>query len=125
MVEIEVSPACQDGGLRGPAVVVHGVIATRKLRKDVVGQFKETMKNLYVGNLPHNTTESKLRTLFESHGKVERVNIVTDQKTGRPKGFAFVEMAEVGDADKACLALSGRELDGRALRVNEAKDKSR
>jgi cold-inducible RNA-binding protein len=83
------------------------------------------MKNLYVGNLPHNTTEPQLRTLFEAHGKVERVNIVTDKETGRPKGFAFVEMTEAGDADKACLALSGSELEGRALRVNEAKAKSR
>lgn len=83
------------------------------------------MKNLYVGNLPHSTTESKLRTLSEAHGKVERVNIITDKETGRPKGFAFVEMTEGDEANKACLALTGREWEGRALRVNEAKDKSR
>ena len=82
------------------------------------------MKNLYVGNLPHSTTEPQLRTLFEAHGKVERVNIITDKETGRPKGFAFVEMTEAGDADKACVALTGHELGGRALRVNEAKAKS-
>jgi cold-inducible RNA-binding protein len=82
------------------------------------------MKNLYVGNFPHSTTEPQLRTLFEAHGKVERVNIITDKETGRPKGFAFVEMTEAGDADKACLALTGRDLEGRALRVNEAKAKS-
>lgn len=82
------------------------------------------MKNLYVGNLPHNTTEPQLRALFEAHGKVERVDIVTDKETGRSKGFAFVEMTEAGDADKACVALTGRELGGRALRVNEAKAKS-
>ena len=81
------------------------------------------MKNLYVGNLPHSTTESELRTLFETHGAVERVNIVTDKETGRSKGFAFVEMSDTGEADKACLALSGTELGGRALRVNEAKAK--
>jgi cold-inducible RNA-binding protein len=72
------------------------------------------MKNLYVGNLPHNTTEPQLRTLFEAHGKVERVSIVMDKETGRSKGFAFIEMTQDGDADKA----------GRALRVNEAKGKS-
>jgi RNA recognition motif-containing protein len=82
------------------------------------------MNNLYVGNLPHSTTEPQLRTLFEAHGKVERVSIVTDKETGRSKGFAFVEMIEAGEADKACLALSGSELEGRALRVNEAKSKS-
>jgi len=82
------------------------------------------MKNLYVGNLPHSTTEPQLRTLFEVHGTVERVNIVTDKETGRPKGFAFVEMKEASEADKACLALGGSDLEGRALRVNEAKPKS-
>jgi len=82
------------------------------------------MKNLYVGNLPHNTTEPQLRTLFEAHGKVERVSIVMDKETGRSKGFAFIEMTQDGGADKACLALTGRELEGRALRVNEAKGKS-
>jgi cold-inducible RNA-binding protein len=83
-----------------------------------------TMKNLYVGNLSDSTTEPQLRTLFEAHGKVERVNIVTDKETGRSKGFGFVEMTQAGEADKACLALSGSELGGRALRVNEAKAKS-
>jgi cold-inducible RNA-binding protein len=81
------------------------------------------MKNIYVGNLPHSTTEPQLRTLFEMHGTVERVSIVTDKETGRPKGFAFVEMTEASEADKACAALSGMELEGRALRVNEAKAK--
>jgi RNA recognition motif-containing protein len=79
------------------------------------------VKNLYVGNLPHSTTEPQLRTLFEAHGKVERVNIIIDKDTGRSKGFAFVEMKEASEADRACLALSGSELQGRALRVNEAK----
>ncbi len=82
------------------------------------------MKNIYVGNLPHSTTEPQLRTLFEAHGAVERVSIVMDKDTGRSKGFAFVEMTEAGEADKACLALSGSDLGGRALRVNEAKGKS-
>jgi len=79
------------------------------------------VKNLYVGNFPHSTTEPQLRTLFEAHGRVERVKIVLDKDTGRSKGFAFVEMKESSEADKACLVLSGSELQGRALRVNEAK----
>ncbi len=82
------------------------------------------MKNLYVGNLPHSATEPQLRSLFEAHGTVERVNIITDKETGRPKGFAFIEMTEASEADKACLALSGTAMEGRALRVNEAKAKS-
>jgi cold-inducible RNA-binding protein len=81
------------------------------------------VKNLYVGNLPHSTTEPQLRTLFEAHGTVERVNIVMDKETGQSKGFAFVEMTEASQADQACLALSGSDLGGRALRVNEAKVK--
>ena len=79
------------------------------------------MKNLYVGNLPHSTTEPQLRTLFEAHGKVERINIVLDKETGRSKGFAFVEMGDDNAAREAIEALSGSELKGRALRVNEAK----
>jgi cold-inducible RNA-binding protein len=82
------------------------------------------MKNLYVGNLPHSTTERQLRALFEAHGAVERINIVMDRDTGRPKGFAFVEMTEASEADNACLALSGTALEGCALRVNEAKARS-
>ena len=81
------------------------------------------MKNLYVGNLPHSTTEPQLRTLFEAHGPVERVSIVMDKETGRSKGFAFVEMTDAGQADKACAALSGSDLDGRPMRVTEAKAK--
>src|SRR5258707_12545077 len=79
------------------------------------------MKNLYVGNLPHSTTEPELRGLFEAHGAVERVGIVTDRETGRARGFAFVEMTNAGEADKAVAALNGTDLGGRALKMNEAK----
>jgi RNA recognition motif-containing protein len=82
------------------------------------------MKNLYVGNLPHSTTESDLRSAFEAHGKVERVNIVTDRDTGRARGFAFVEMANAGEAEKAIAALNGTALGGRTLTVNEAKPRA-
>jgi RNA recognition motif-containing protein len=81
------------------------------------------MKNLFVGNLPHSTTEPELRALFEAHGAVERVSIVTDRDTGRSRGFAFVEMTNADEADKATAALNGSDLDGRALRVNEAQKK--
>jgi cold-inducible RNA-binding protein len=82
------------------------------------------MKNLYVGNLPHSTTESELRSLFEAHGAVEKVSIVTDRDTGRARGFGFVEMTNAGEADKAVAALNGTELGGRNLTINEAKPKS-
>jgi RNA recognition motif-containing protein len=82
------------------------------------------MKNIYVGNLPHNTTDSELRTVFEAHGAVEKITLVTDRDTGRSRGFAFVEMTNAGEADKAITALNGTELGGRALIINEAKPKS-
>ena len=82
------------------------------------------MKNLYVGNLPHSTTEAELRTAFEAHGPVEKVSIVTDRDTGRSRGFAFVEMTNASEADKAVAALNGSELGGRTLTINEAKPKS-
>jgi RNA recognition motif-containing protein len=82
------------------------------------------MKNLYVGNLPHSTTEAELRNAFEPHGAVEKVSLVTDRDTGRSRGFAFVEMTNASEADKAIAALNGTELGGRALTINEAKPKT-
>lgn len=82
------------------------------------------MKNLYVGNLPHSTTEDELRNLFQPHGAVERVSLVTDRETGRSRGFAFVEMTDSAEAEKAIAALNGTELGGRALKINEAKPKT-
>jgi RNA recognition motif-containing protein len=82
------------------------------------------MKNVYVGNLPHSTSESELRNLFQSHGEVEKVTLVTDRDTGRSRGFGFVEMSVAGEAEKAIAALNGSELGGRTLTVNEAKPKT-
>ena len=82
------------------------------------------MKSLYVGNLPESTTEADLRTAFEAHGTVEKVVIVTDRDTGRARGFAFVEMTNASEADKAIAALNGTELGGRTLTINEARPKS-
>ena len=81
------------------------------------------MKNLYVGNLPHSTTEAELRNFFEAHGAVEKVTLVTDRETGRSRGFAFVEMADSSEADKAIAVLNGTDLGGRTLTINEAKPK--
>jgi cold-inducible RNA-binding protein len=82
------------------------------------------MKNLYVGNLSHSTTEADLRSTFEAHGNVERVSIVTDRDTGRARGFAFVEMTNPSEADKAIAALNGTALGGQTLTVNEARPKA-
>src|SRR5205807_8032359 len=81
------------------------------------------MKNLFVGNLSFGATEDALRGLFEAYGAVDRVNIVTDRETGRARGFGFVEMSVNAEADRAIAGLTGKELDGRAMNVNEAKPK--
>ena len=78
------------------------------------------MKKIYVGNLPYSATESELRDVFGEHGTVESVSLVNDRETGRPRGFGFVEMDDEG-AKAAISALDGKELDGRSLRVNEAR----
>src|SRR5690348_3241664 len=82
------------------------------------------MKNIFVGNLSFSTTEQDIRSLFEAHGSVDRVNIVTDRDTGQPRGFAFVEMTNDAEGDRAIDAINGHELGGRALNVNEARPKS-
>ena len=80
-------------------------------------------KKLYVGNLPFSVTEAELRELFGRHGSVDSVSVITDRETGRPRGFAFVEMSEPSAATDAIRALDGTQLGGRALKVNEAQDK--
>jgi len=80
-------------------------------------------KKIYIGNLPFSSTEDELRAIFERHGDVESVNVITDRDTGRPRGFAFVEMGEASAADDAIRALDGSELGGRNIRVNEAQDR--
>jgi len=80
-------------------------------------------KKLYVGNLPFSATEAELRDLFARHGAVESVKVITDRETGRSRGFAFVEMDANGASD-AIRALDGTDMGGRALRVNEAQERS-
>jgi RNA recognition motif-containing protein len=79
---------------------------------------------LYVGNLPFTATDDAVRALFAKHGTVERVSLITDRETGRPRGFGFVEMS-TDDASRAIQALNGADFDGRALRVNEAQERER
>ena len=77
--------------------------------------------NIYVNNLPFDTTEDELSQLFATYGKVAAVRIITDRDTGRSRGFAFVEMPEKAEADAAMQALNGQPLKGRALSMNEAR----
>ena len=78
-------------------------------------------KNVYVGNLSFDTNQAKLQELCETHGQVASVNMITDRETGRPRGFAFVEMMTEEGANAAMGALNGQEMDGRALKVAPAK----
>ena len=82
------------------------------------------MKNIFVGNLSFGTTETTVRSMFESYGSVDRVNIVTDRDTGQARGFAFVEMSVDAEGNAAINGLNGRDVDGRTLNVNEARPKA-
>ena len=77
--------------------------------------------NIFVGNLAYSTTDHDLRQLFEPYGVVDKINVITDRDTGRSKGFGFVEMPDSAAAKAAIQGLNGKELEGRALTVNEAK----
>lgn len=77
--------------------------------------------NIFVGNVSYGATEDGLRSLFEAHGAVASVKLIIDRETGRPKGFGFVEMPNDNEARAAISALDGKDLDGRPMRVNEAR----
>jgi RNA recognition motif-containing protein len=83
-----------------------------------------SVKKIYVGNLSWSTTDAELRDLFSTIGTVHSAAVVSDRETGRSRGFGFVEMDE-GDAERAISELNGREVGGRALRVNEAQERQR
>lgn len=83
-----------------------------------------SLKKIYVGNLDFGATEDSIRTLFEPFGAVESVSLVTDRDTGRSRGFAFVEMADSTEADRAISELNGATFGSRALNVNEARPKT-
>ena len=82
------------------------------------------MKNIFVGNLDFAATEDSIRSLFQPYGAIERVSVATDRDTGRSRGFAFVEMTDPAEADRAIEALNGTELGGRSLNINEARPKT-
>ena len=82
------------------------------------------MTKLYVGNLPFTVTEEAVRNLFAPHGTVEKISLINDRETGRLRGFGFVEMSN-SDASRAMQALNGQDLEGRALKINEAQERPR
>lgn len=95
-----------------------------RLRLSPLSTRKENiLKNIFVGNLDFGATEDTVRSLFEQYGSVERVSLMTDRETGRSRGFAFVEMTDTEEADRAIAALNGANVGGRALNVNEARPK--
>lgn len=80
--------------------------------------------NIYVGNLAFSTNDNDLEALFSEHGEVIRAQVITDRDTGRSRGFGFVEMASTDEAREAIRALNGRSVDGRELKVNQARERS-
>ena len=82
------------------------------------------MTKLYVGNPPFTVTEEAVRNLFAPHGTVEKISLINDRDTGRPRGFGFVEMSNA-DASRAMQALNGQDFSGRPLKINEAQDRPR
>ena len=88
------------------------------------GTWRTALKKLYIGNLPFTASEDELKKLFGAHGTVHSVALINDRETGRPRGFGFIEMDDAA-AMAAQQALDGKEMDGRALKVNEAQDKPR
>ncbi|MBE0659142.1 MAG: RNA-binding protein [Bryobacteraceae bacterium] len=82
------------------------------------------MVNIFVGNLSFQTTQDELQAAFAAYGTVERVSIVTDRDSGQPRGFGFVEMSERSAAESAISQLNGKDMNGRALNVNEARPKT-
>ena len=82
------------------------------------------MAKIYVGNCSYDTTEQELRDVFSAYGEVSNVSVITDRDTGRPRGFAFVEMSDDAAAEAAIKGVNGTELGGRTLNVNQARPKT-
>lgn len=80
--------------------------------------------NIYVGNISYNATEESLRASFEEFGEVDQVKVIADRETGRSRGFAFVEMPNDQEAEKAIEALNGKQVDDREMKVSQARPKS-
>jgi len=92
--------------------------------RDLVNGGDHKMNKLYVGNLPYNVTNEKLSEMFSEVGEVASAVVITDRQTGRSKGFGFVEYGNEADAKKAVETFNGKDFDGRALVVNEARPRA-
>lgn len=79
---------------------------------------------LFVGGLPYSTTEAQLESIFSEYGTVESARVITDRMTGRSRGFGFVEMSNQSEAEEAARQVNGSQLEGRTLKVDEAKPRS-
>jgi RNA recognition motif-containing protein len=104
-----------------------GVPASEALEDEISNATKERTemgKRLYVGNLSYGVTEAELREVFAEAGEVVDVKVVLDRDTGRPRGFAFVELSNDGEATRAIETMNGRELQGRAMNVSEARERT-
>ena len=116
-----------DYGLRilsRSGIAVPLVLPTELAHPDTKERHNRMGTKLFVGNLSYNATEAGLRTTFEADGRqVREVALIMDRDTGRPKGFAFIQMGSEQDAKAAIAALDGKDLDGRAMKVNEAQDR--
>jgi cold-inducible RNA-binding protein len=104
-------------------LIVPRDLAEFRLLAPLSNSKENCLKNIFVGNLDFGATEETVRSLFEAYGAVERVSLMTDRDTGRSRGFAFVEMTDTEEADRAIAALNGANVGGRALNVNEARPK--
>ena len=90
----------------------------------VAGTWRICRMNIYVGNLTYSVTDGDLQEAFEAHGSVDRAKVILDRETGRSRGFGFVEMPNDEEGNTAIEAMNGKELDGRALNVNEARPRT-
>ncbi len=82
------------------------------------------MMNIYIGNLPYSISEDELRDLFAAHGEVSSANIIMDRDSGRSKGFGFVEMPDKAQGEAAVNAINQTDVQGRSVRVNEARPRN-
>ena len=117
---------CAASNAAPPKTVTSEISVTgRRLPASSILYFREysEVTKLYVGNLPFTATEDSVRALFAPHGTVEKISLVNDRDTGRPRGFGFIEMSNA-DASRAMQALNGQDFGGRALKINEAQDRA-
>ena len=106
-------------------VIEHILIVSIDIDSNLVKRSKKMSKKIYVGNLPFSVTQDQLKELFSSFGDIEEVTLISDRATGRSKGFGFVTFTDDAAADKAIADMNGKEIEGRAIKVSEARPQER